>query len=303
MTVDYRYNPLTSKNSIRVLKLPYSDQDNTQRRLVEVSLRRPPKFIALSYSWGASKVLYKSRVAVEANPFVSRPTCTTSWFISSAVIKISGRFMGRRPLYRPGQHPGAKCAGRAHAQYLQHSRTRRRVARGTYRSEWPCYGKDPLILVCRTPAAEGGGDPRNISDMSQRGLKSLCLPQALADEYLAYYRHLLEREWYKRVWIVQEVAMARKLEIGVDRGVYPGMTLPTRFPSHVNYRGGWGLKTAFRSHHNAARHKASYPAISANSLKVPTSIKRKGEKISTLIAYIYQESCKQHVFFADVLKV
>jgi hypothetical protein len=52
MAASYEYNPLNQLRSIRVLRLGSSKDITVECELIEISLDIPPKYDALSYTWG-----------------------------------------------------------------------------------------------------------------------------------------------------------------------------------------------------------------------------------------------------------
>lgn len=217
MLESYQYYPLpwdTSPDTVRLIELlPGSDREQIICYVIEAALSDNPEYEALSYCWGKSNVQESITIkratgtnfslAVGTNLFEAlcqlrdRRYPKYLWIDAICINQSDLEERSRQVLLMRQIYEGAKetrvWLGRADEHTL---------------NAWNLIRQ----LVSAKKAQDTKKDTRFYYQMSSKGQREYGLPYALDSSYKAFPA-LLEREWFTRVWIIQEVAVSKKVTV------------------------------------------------------------------------------------------
>ena len=205
----FHYEPLASDTQslmIRLLTLkPGLEGSNIECALSSASLHAPPVYEALSYHWGDSKCKYiikcnKASKEITENLFaalcqIRSPTRSKLLWIDAICINQSSdrekthqvRLM--RKIYEAAQRV---------LIWLGPSST----------DSWRAMDLLPRLLHAKQAQASAD-DKRRFYELNVEGQKAYNLPYILDPAY-PELAALLDRAWFSRVWIIQELAVSRE---------------------------------------------------------------------------------------------
>jgi hypothetical protein len=249
IAVPYKYLPLPSNRHIRVLHiLPRSeaesplfwlDTETIHCTIKTVSLDAEPEFDALSYTWGNPITVYEDeeqgKVGVKTFEQVQEIIC------DGKLLKITTNLHDALLAIRrvPGDHPFKKVVDRPRGEYIwidsiciNQDDIAERNAQVAIMGQIYSTAQITIIWLGRDDAFSRPGVEvlQEISQIKfpgdaiplmkqqsrvrlyQRELKSHGLRKFNEEEWLSVYA-LLSRSWFRRAWILQELALARRIFI------------------------------------------------------------------------------------------
>ena len=205
----FHYEPLASDTQspmIRLLTLhPGLDGSDIECTLSPVSLHAPPVYEALSYHWGDSK----SKSIIKCNE--ASKAVTENLFAALCQIRSPTR---SRLLWID-----AICINQSSDGEKTHQvRLMRRIYEAAQRvliwlgpsstDSWRAMALVPRLLRAKQAQA-AANDKRRFYELNVEGQKAYDLPYIIDPAYPALAA-LLDRAWFSRVWIIQELAVSRE---------------------------------------------------------------------------------------------
>ncbi|KAF2462308.1 heterokaryon incompatibility protein-domain-containing protein [Lineolata rhizophorae] len=203
----YRYERLES-GSIRLLNVLNTQTAEIRCQLLTADLNTAPKFIALSYCWGAPK----GNISVICDNAIIHVTPNLHGFLT--------HFASQGPEYLPPVWVDAVCINQedinernAQVAMIQHiyqqaAKTVVWLGEGTEESDI-AMKFIPQLLRADEKSKE---DRWTSQDLKEGDVRKLCLPSRTESLHF-FYSALFLRPWFRRVWIIQEVAMSQDVEV------------------------------------------------------------------------------------------
>ncbi|KAL8721251.1 MAG: hypothetical protein Q9225_002028 [Loekoesia sp. 1 TL-2023] len=271
----YTYQPLKSKASIRLLKLGCRDSNEARKvdcEVFEVELSTQPKFEAISYTWG-------------------KPPFTANLETPSGSIRIPQNLANALQQLTPRENPSYLWADAVCIDQSNNSERSSQVAimgdifqKARRVLVWLGLSDErtaqifKLFRTLSSRAEEYGIDPSSVDTAEQPWEAAPADPahRRLLDNIAADYDfsgmdQFYSNIWFQRLWVVQETALAREIQIhcgdhdiswkefltaamiqyrAVQRSTFRNWRLPYGFAE---------AKTIFtaRSRYKAADHQAS----------------------------------------------
>ena len=218
---DYRYEPLSPRTpAIRLLEVLSSKSDELRCQLKEVSLAQNPKFTALSYTWGTTEDRIRAICYNNGKPTYLYITPNLHSFLCQFIVNYP------EPCTRPVLWVDALCINQEDDEerntqvammqdiYQKAERVVVWLGEGTHQSN---TGMDfvPQLIAAEQRAKTLGGDAV-LPSVARHRLRKLGLPAESGDgeedEYTGF-ASLFKRAWFARVWVIQEVAMAKEVQL------------------------------------------------------------------------------------------
>ncbi|CAO2655450.1 Nn.00g105140.m01.CDS01 [Neocucurbitaria sp. VM-36] len=211
----YCFAPLTGTASIRLLEVVTSKPNELLYRLKEVSLDQTPEYTALSYCWGAHKGTIPTTFSYENGKHaLLYITPSLQGFLNKFVVTHPDA--GTRPLLWVdavciNQGDNDEKNSQVAMMRLIYETAKRVIVwlgEGTPESD---AGMDfiPRLIAAEQQAKVLEGDVHVSSNARPQDLRKLGLPKPSSDEYIAF-ASLFKRDWFSRVWIIQEIALAKE---------------------------------------------------------------------------------------------
>ncbi|KAF1847250.1 uncharacterized protein K460DRAFT_55871 [Cucurbitaria berberidis CBS 394.84] len=214
----YRYEPLTPKTpAIRLLDVLPSKPGELCCQLNEVFLDQNPKFTTVSYCWGATKRTIPTTFLCENGKHAQlNITPNLQSFLLQFIINHPDH--GTRPMLWVDaasinqDDNEERSAQVAMMQDIYHKAERviAWLGEGTLQSD-AGMAFIPQLVAAEQRAKMLDGTLSSIS--TWRRLRMLGLPKEGNDDKYEAFVSLFKREWFSRVWIIQEVAMAKEVQL------------------------------------------------------------------------------------------
>ena len=220
MLPGYQYKSLrTDTVTIRILKV-LSAVNDCERvcKLEEVIVDQIPPFTALSYCWGTPKGTIPTTFIEDSGQRATiNITASLDSFLRQYVISYPD------PLMRPKLWVDAVCMNQ---QDVKEKSSQVAMMHGIYQraervivwlGESTMESDKGMDFVPRLVAVEGeskrlSADPNVVAGGREPLSVRLGLPRDGADEYTAF-TSMFGNNWFSRVWIIQEVAMASEIQL------------------------------------------------------------------------------------------
>ncbi|KAL8993763.1 MAG: hypothetical protein Q9169_006109, partial [Polycauliona sp. 2 TL-2023] len=207
----FRYKSLSTARNIRVMQLLPADSETHDLRcsLEQICLDDPPQYEALSYTWGDP-----------ANPsllYCDGATLSITSNLDTALRHLRLK-AGSRTLW-----VDAICINQADV-----NERNQQVA--LMRDVYTKASQVVAWLGEERPSDSGAmyfGDPKPLPEQSserRRMLKIICLQTKFASSILSA-TILIQRPWFSRAWIIQEAALAKRLQVQCGKKVIDWETL------------------------------------------------------------------------------
>src|SRR3569833_419943 len=207
----YRHQPLPSANHIRLIRFPEgaASADDVSCDIFEADVRSPPDYYGLSYCWGEAR----DRIAISCN---GRCLMVTRSLIG-ALLRL------RR--FRPAED-GETCFWIDQICIDQENLDERgaqvQIMMKIYQNAlltliWPGdFSKEvdgPVVALVEKLAELHKTDPTTASSLlTQAENERLGLPPIESSEWTDL-QLFFRRPWFRRVWVVQEVAVSRQTPV------------------------------------------------------------------------------------------
>ncbi|KAB5581184.1 heterokaryon incompatibility protein-domain-containing protein [Coniochaeta sp. 2T2.1] len=218
----YQYTPLTGARQMRLLKLyAGAEGDELAGELVHTSLDETPSFTALSYAWGdpqPRKAIYCSGLRVETGPslhsalqHLRQPQREAFLWVDALCINQEDIPERSQQVRLMGDIYAAACST---ALWLGEESDEVKMAFGWLRRFATAYDS----LESDTPAS------KDVSDFITRKQAERTLLAAFGRKRAAAFRHiwaLLNRPWFTRKWVIQELVKSRTPLMVAGRIVLP----------------------------------------------------------------------------------
>jgi hypothetical protein len=217
MLEPYSYNQLpwyTKPDTIRLIELlPGSGTEPIACIINEVALNNKPEYEALSYCWGKANV--------QESIIIKHPTGMNFSLAVGPNLFAALRQL-RDPRFFKYLRVDAICINQSDlAERSRQVLLMRQIYEGAKDTRvwlgpededtWKAWS---LIrkLVSAKEAQDAKKDTRFYHEMGVKGQTEYGLPYTLDPSFKAFSR-LLERDWFTRVWIIQEVAVSKRVSL------------------------------------------------------------------------------------------
>ncbi|GKT61207.1 heterokaryon incompatibility protein [Colletotrichum tofieldiae] len=211
----YQYSPLTLKSQIRLLKLyAGAEAEELSGELVHTPLGGTPFFTALSYAWGESeprKLIFCSGLKMEIGPnlhsalsHLRQPACETFLWADALCINQEDILERNQQVRMMGDIYAAACST------------------AIWLGEESCEVKMAVGWLRRFAVAWDSleSHPGSITRNQAKGM----LHAAFGRNQTAAFRHiwaLLNRPWFTRKWVIQELVKSQMPILVVGRMILP----------------------------------------------------------------------------------
>ncbi|KAH7138683.1 heterokaryon incompatibility protein-domain-containing protein, partial [Dendryphion nanum] len=211
---NFKYNPISLAGpSFRLLRLFKGDEDSIQCQLFESKLTSPEyvrDFVALSYTWGSTSrpcdiMINGSKMTVTKNVYLALRDLR--YKEKDRVLWIDALCIDQNNVRERGQQ-----VQQMGSIYREAERVIIWLGEATYDTDYIMHHMKQL----EEEGIKHASNDQNISDKQWVNIWLAivqCLRADQKDLLVEGLRLLLRRNWFKRVWIIQETANARVAEI------------------------------------------------------------------------------------------